>query len=1500
MAEAEAEAEAAKRLIFDIGKQLAAQKSCPNKDLLVKLLRQAASAFPELDQSASLKPAIKPLSDSIVKHRLLLHKDKDIRLLVAICFCEIIRVLAPNPDLTDAVFKDIFELFVSLFAELADNTSAYFSRRLKVLETVSKLKFCVLMLDTGCEDLVLKMFNTFFTVVREHHPQSLFSAMSSIIALILKEKEKVSQSLIDVILRNILKEGKGASLAASRLAVSVIQNCEEELETRVSEFLTSCIVNRDAVGSELKEFYHEIIFEVFQCAPRMLLVVIPTLTQELLADQVDVRIKAVNLIGKLLALPGYHVAQEYRYLFIEFLKRFSDKSAEVRLGAISCAKAFYMTNPSGTEAVDVLTALEGRLLDFDDRVRTQAVVVACDLARANLKSVPSELITRATERLRDKKVSVRKKALQKLLEVYRDYCTKCSAGIIAPSDHFEQILCGILMLCYDKDCKEFSPQNMELVLAEEMFPTSLSIEDRTRHWILLFSLFEPPHLKALNSILYKKRRLQTEMQVYLTLQKEENNGSEEVHKRIQNSVAKMSSFFPDSSKAEECFDKLNSVKDSNIFSTLAQLLDEVTIKIAQATRDNFLRKMGDRHPHFGFLRLLSTKCLFNIFSSEHVHCILDHLLGDNFTNKSLEDSSVKLLLAIISAFPSLLRGSEKLFQLLLQQDMPFNEELIQMLAKAGPHIDIKLSDIYPSLERVCLEGTRAQSKLAVSAVAALIDTSELFFFSELCKTLVDALHGGQNIPTVLQALGCLAQHSVSTFESRDGEITQYIVEFFFQSADVETSNYQDLLDETSDCSVLCKLKIFGLKALVKSFLPHRPTHVSRDINQLLDVLSQMLQPGYISDGIISCESDKANIRLAAAKSVLRLSRRWDLYIPPEIFRFTIWMAKDSSTFARRLFIDKTHKLLKQHAVPTKYACAFAFAASDSVKDLRDDSLKYMAEFVREYSRDARIRQTSGKQLGLPDYPAYIVVFLIHVLAHDSGFPPENCGDEEIYAQFFSPLVFTLQAFVNASFVDGDMDVVNAAVLCLQSIFLAIKRAEDAVDAHTTPKLHILADFGISILNALNHSAITASHTLGLILLPSSLYRISPAEKRDEANSICQAWCPFNAKLANRVVPSFESQISRPASTLVKRGRKSQEDVSQSDFMKCSTANLVLCKNNDLLVNGTRERSESSFACEKKTHETLNQEINPRGRHKRALSPSPPGSVELHNEFSIYDEHEKGASGNSEPLIGRGHLPSSCDSVTTKPSLTEKEALKSSLIVNGVVTKSDSVGAETSKIKRVAGFCGLKDVGNNSQVCVGQRIKLWSPVDKCYHLGTVSGFDSTSDTHKITYDNGEVEVFSLETENWETISNDFLQEKELDSFTSQHCDFVNSQTKMVDALPDGVCQTKNFQSKGTSFSKRRISMPVSGHAKAFTLPTLKLYYSVELMNDGIISEWWAKKHKHFYEGGKENKRHKVSMDTSTSEVINVNEEAERQSKKQIGTGRRVGDLYVIVRRTRRRK
>ena len=64
------------------------------------------------------------------------------------------------------------------------------------------------------------------------------------------------------------------------------------------------------------------------------------------------------------------------------------------------------------------------------------------------------------------------------------------------------------------------------------------------------------------------------------------------------------------------------------------------------------------------------------------------------------------------------------------------------------------------------------------------------------------------------------------------------------------------------------------------------------------------------------------------------------------------------------------------------------------------SFKYMVEFVKEYTREARIHQTAGDKKGLiTEFPAYIVVFLIHYLAHEKDFPLEDRQNEELYAHF---------------------------------------------------------------------------------------------------------------------------------------------------------------------------------------------------------------------------------------------------------------------------------------------------------------------------------------------------------------------------------------------------------------------------------------------------------------------------------------------------------------------
>lgn len=66
-------------------------------------------------------------------------------------------------------FQDVFELFLRVFKELDDINSTYLSKRVKILETVSRCKCYLILLDIDCDDLILDMFETFFSVVRLEH-----------------------------------------------------------------------------------------------------------------------------------------------------------------------------------------------------------------------------------------------------------------------------------------------------------------------------------------------------------------------------------------------------------------------------------------------------------------------------------------------------------------------------------------------------------------------------------------------------------------------------------------------------------------------------------------------------------------------------------------------------------------------------------------------------------------------------------------------------------------------------------------------------------------------------------------------------------------------------------------------------------------------------------------------------------------------------------------------------------------------------------------------------------------------------------------------------------------------------------------------------------------------------------------------------------------------------------------------------------------------------------
>ncbi|EEC71871.1 hypothetical protein OsI_04583 [Oryza sativa Indica Group] len=926
---------------------------------------QAESALSELSQSSSLQEALHPLSKSLVQTTLLTHRDKDVKLLVAVCFIEVMRVLAPDPPFSDEIFKEIFRLFISVFADLAETSSPYLPRRILILENVAALRCSVIMLDVGCQDLVLDMVRIFFSAVKQGLQQSVCQAMLSIMTQILNEK--VTQPLLDVILRNLVKEDKGAS---HKLAVDIIQNCAEKLEPVLRTFLSSCIFNKDVPANETRKQHHKIILEMFQCAPQMLFAVIPHLTHELLSDRVDIRLEAVHLIGRLLVLSNLRFAQENQLIFKEFLKRFSDKSAEVRIAAIDAAKVCYMAISSGNEAEDILTSLAGRLLDFDDKVRIRAVAAVCDMAKSNLNSFPAKVILQAAGRLRDKKVSVRKHVMLKLLDLYRDYCKKCSKGIATVNFHYEQIPAQLLTLCFDKDSEIFRPQNMELILAEELFPSSLSPKERAIHWVEFFSYFKPQHIKALHIIFSLKRRLQLEMQAYLSLRAKKEEPSDEIQKKFCASFRNMSVAFADASNVEECLKNLHQLKDNNIFKDLTELsyegssfatVQSIRYSISKKVKfgqdflhgsatsshlhDLFLKRIGNKHPLYNFCKVLSVKCSHSIFNWEMIYAILEVLFSHRNELTNHVEAACDLLLLVSKVFPSLFQGSEEyLIKLFSEESVLINEKTLEMLAhlaKSGCHLSIDFSDdVYPLLEQKCIEGTRAESKYAVAAIDSLIQSPNDEKFARLCEKVVAALDDNYNVPTLLQSLGLILEHSPSMYKLYDKKIMNFV---------------QD---------ILCSTEIYCLKTLVKSCLPRSTVRdrIEHFLKILLDIILEKFK------AITLCENDRPYLKLAAGKSVLQLAALWDSQISPKLFRSVVLMARDSSYTVRKSFICKLHDLMMEHAIPIKYACAFALASTDCSRDVRTEKLHILSRIglliVKELDKHCKISD-SPRHFPLP-------------------------------------------------------------------------------------------------------------------------------------------------------------------------------------------------------------------------------------------------------------------------------------------------------------------------------------------------------------------------------------------------------------------------------------------------------------------------------------------------------------------------------------------------------
>lgn len=230
----------------------------PSVDELLPLLDQVENCLAKVEQSPSkaMQDALSPSLKALVADKLFRHSNADVKVAVASCISEITRITAPDAPYDDEQMKEVFQLIVSSFENLVDKSSRSYAKRTSILETVAKVRSCVVMLDLECDVLIIEMFQHFLKAIRDYHPENVFSSMETIMTLVLEESEDISLELLSPMLDSVKKDNEEVLPVARKLAERVFINCS----TKVKPYLVQAI---KSLGISLED-YSDVVANICQ------------------------------------------------------------------------------------------------------------------------------------------------------------------------------------------------------------------------------------------------------------------------------------------------------------------------------------------------------------------------------------------------------------------------------------------------------------------------------------------------------------------------------------------------------------------------------------------------------------------------------------------------------------------------------------------------------------------------------------------------------------------------------------------------------------------------------------------------------------------------------------------------------------------------------------------------------------------------------------------------------------------------------------------------------------------------------------------------------------------------------------------------------------------------------------------------------------------------------------------------------------------------------------
>ncbi len=756
----------------------------------LKAILEKTASWPQGEDTGKLEFIAKDIGKSALQ----MHASWKVRLLVACIAADILRIFAPDAPYDRTQLQSIFSLLLSSFYQLCNPPALH--RALYLLERLVSVKAFSL---AASEEVSECMLETLLATVSSICQKGVLATTESLLAdCIVDFTEECNESSMSTLLLDTFFEPistcKNFDTNQNARVFIISLKRSPALQHAASQYLFD-LKQKIGIESDLRDSVINIIAAIAPIAPKALTLVMPALADDLKFDDSEVRSKVVSLLGKVFSSTGAYV-YDFPELLKEYLGRIYDKIVGIRSSILSVAIDLVKSHPSTMP--DVCAVLVAALNDDEEKIRNIALNVVCENFKLLQQSGDATILKEAGKRMRDKKASIRKEAMQLFATIYQKAPAKERDGT------YGWIVNTIIGNARDTDSSDVRGE-VDIIVDETFLPESSSPSAVFTSVSALIAHLDDAGFAGLEHLLNNKAKIASELRRACVMVCQ--SGSE--HSLLSSCIKNLASLLPESLKAADQLEAVFAYSSIKLAPKLLECLDVVhdTSELCKRKRD-LDKKFGPRSSLQDFLDELFIHFQIGLFDCRWMQGLLSSVSAHE-----ISPSATKLTKVVLTSFPKTASACNAIILDCIQNDKTDSSVALRAVHANAESFrgNTKLTN---ATKQLCASRNHRTAKLASRAFVSLEGQAGAEALVKQMKEDLDVDERCVAALSVLQQCSIMCPMSIMQHAV---EISRFVVEKL-ASASVATS----IIDKTSkaakssavsSCQWLAQAKVIGIKLL---------------------------------------------------------------------------------------------------------------------------------------------------------------------------------------------------------------------------------------------------------------------------------------------------------------------------------------------------------------------------------------------------------------------------------------------------------------------------------------------------------------------------------------------------------------------------------------------------------------------------------------------------------------------------------------------------------------